>query len=175
MNRNTVAAFLVAAGASVAGGFALVSSFLSPAGAYVADCNPGADCVLVTSPRADQCAVLLEGGGDRPGEVSGLDGSGAEAARMLASIIEAQLISGAYTFPSVNGCEVAILMSSEQATAWRDALTGQRDGGPSLGDVAAVLRPSTTRNVPIQWGGWSTPEQRTEAFSLSPVSDGGTP
>lgn len=173
MNRNTIAAFLVAAGASVAGGFAVLSGSLSPAGAYVAECNPGADCVLVARPRPDQCAVLLEGGGDRPGEVSGIDGDGAEAARMLAQLMEAQFISGAHTFAASGGCEVALLLSSEQAAAWRDALTGQTDGGPGIGDVAAVLTPSTSRGIPIQWGGWSAPGERTQAFDLS-VVDGGT-
>lgn len=174
MNRNRIAAFLFAAGASVAGGFAILSGSLSPSGAYVAECAPGADCVLVARPRPDQCTVLLEGGGDRPGEVSGLAGDGAEAARMLYALMEAQLVSGFHTLASPGGCEVAILMTSQQATGWRDALTGQTDGGTTIGDVAAVLSPSTARGVPVQWGGWSSPEERTEAFDLSAV-DGGVP
>lgn len=172
MNRNRIAAFLFAAGATVAGGFAVLSGSLSPAGAYVAECAPGGDCVLVARPRPDQCGVLLEGGGDRPGEVSGLGGDGAEAARMLYALLEAQVISGFHTLVGNGGCEVAILLTSEQATGWRDALTGQADGGPTMGDVAAVLSPSQVRGVPIQWGGWSSPEERTVSFDLTAVDAG---
>jgi hypothetical protein len=174
MNRNQIAALLIAVGGSVAGGFALVSSSLSPAGQYIVECAPpDGDCVLVTVPAVDQCPVLLEGGGDRPGEASGLDGDGAQAARVLYAMMEAQAINGFRTIVDGAGCKVAIALSRQQARAWRATLTGEDGGGSSLGEGVAILSPATATGIPVQWGGAPSPEERVEAFDLSAV-DGGT-
>jgi len=173
MNRNQIAALLVAMGGTVAGGFALVSSSLSPAGSYTVECAPpDGDCVLVTAPAVDQCAVLLEGGGDRPGEVSGLDGDNAQAARVLFAMQEAGAISGFRSIVDGDACKVAIALSREQARAWRATLTGEDSGG-SLGEGVAILTPATATGIPVQWGGAPSPEERVEAFDLS-AADGGT-
>lgn len=175
MNPSRLAALLVAVGGSVAGGFALISSVLSPAGSYVVECAPpDGDCVLVTMPAVDQCAVLLEGGGDRPGEVSGLDGDNAQAARVLYAMMEAGAISGFRTIVDGDACKVAIALSREQARAWRATLTGEDGSGSSLGEGVAILSPATATGIPVQWGGAPSPEERVEAFDLSAV-DGGVP
>jgi hypothetical protein len=173
MNRNAVAAFLVAVGGTVAGGFALLSSTLAPSGQFLVECAPDdGDCVLVADPAADQCAVLLEGGGDRPGEVSGLDIDGARAARALYVMQEGGAINGFRTIANGAGCRVAIALSREQARAWRAALTGEGAAG-ALSEAVAVLSPATAAGVPVQWGGAPSPEERVEAFDLSAV-DGGS-
>lgn len=175
MNRNSLAALLVAVGGSVAGGFAYLSSVLSPAGSYVVECAPSdGDCVLVTAPASDQCAVLLEGGGDRPGETSGLDGDNAQAARVLYAMQEAGAINGFHTIDGDNGCKIAIALSRNQARAWRDTLTGAGGDGSSLGEGVAILTPTTATGIPVQWGGAPSPEERVEAFDLS-AADGGVP
>jgi hypothetical protein len=173
MNRS-LAAFLVAVGGTVAGGFALLSSSLSPSGQYLVECAPDdGDCVLVTVPAQDQCAVLLEGGGDRPGEVSGLDGDGAQAARALFAMLETSAISGFRTIVDGAGCKVAIALSREQARTWRATLTGEADGS-AVQEAVAILTPATATGVPVQWGGAPSPEERVEAFDLSAV-DAGVP
>ena len=175
MNRSSLAALLVAVGGTVAGGFALLSSSLSPAGQYLVECAPeDGDCVLVTVPAQDQCAVLLEGGGDRPGEVSGLDGPGAQAARDLYTMMEANVISGFRTIVADDGCHAVMSLTREQAREWRAVLTGEVVDGGSIGEAVAVLTPTSPVGVPVQWGGGPTPEERTEGYDLSSV-DGGTP
>ena len=178
MNRAQLAAFLVAVGGTVAGGFAALSSLLSTSGAFTIECAPpDGDCVLVADARADQCAVLLEGGGDRPGEVSGLDGDGAAAARALYAMMEAGAISGFRTIPKEGGgCLPVLAMTRAQARAWREALTGTGDAAVegALDAAAAVLSPSAPVFAPVQWGGGPSPQDRTEAFNLTAV-DGGVP
>lgn len=178
MNRTQIAAFLVAVGGTVAGGFAALSSLLSTTGAFTIECAPpDGDCVLVAEARADQCAVLLEGGGDRPGEVSGLDGDGAAAARAVFAMMEAGAINGFRSLPKDGGgCVVAMALSREQARAWREALTGTSTGeaAGAIDGAAAVLAPSAPMFAPVQWGGGPAPEERTEAFDLVAV-DGGVP
>lgn len=174
MNRNRLAALLVAVGGTVAGGFAYLSDVLSPAGSYLVECAPDdGDCVLSTVPVQDQCAVLLEGGGDRPGETSGLEGDGAVAARALYAMMEAGAINGFRTIVDDNGCKVVMALSREQARSWRDILTGQADGS-TLGEAIAILSPATATGIPVQWGGAPSPEQRVEAFDLTAV-DAGAP
>lgn len=174
MNRS-LAAFLVAVGGTVAGGFAYLSSSLSPASQYLIECAPNnGDCVLVTVPASDQCAVLLEGGGDRPGEVSGLDGDGAKAARDLYAMMEAGVISGFRGIVVGGACNVVMSLTREQAREWRAVLTGEAVDGGSIGEAVAVLTPTSPLGVPVQWGGGPSPEQRTEGYDLSSV-DGGTP
>lgn len=175
MNRTTLAAFLVAAGGTVAGGFALLSSTLAPSGQFLIECAPDdGDCVLAADPAPDQCAVLLEGGGDRPGEVSGLDGPGAQAARDLYAMMEAGTINGFHTLPDGAGCKVAMALTRQQAREWREVLTGEVVDGGSIGQAVAVITPASPLNIPLQWGGGPTPEQRTEGYDLSAV-DGGVP
>lgn len=178
MNRTQIAAFLVAVGGTVAGGFAALSSLLSTTGAFTIECAPpDGDCVLVAEARADQCVVLLEGGGDRPGEVSGLDGDGAAAARAVFAMMEAGAINGFRSLPKDGGgCVVAMALSREQARAWREALTGTGTGeaAGAIDGAAAVLAPSAPMFAPVQWGGGPAPEERTEAFDLVAV-DGGVP
>lgn len=175
MNRNRLAALLVAVGGSIAGGFAYLSSTLSPTGQFLIECAPNeGDCVLVADPATDQCAVLLEGGGDRPGEVSGLDGDKAQAARDIYSMLEANAISGFHTLPNGAGCQVAMALTREQAREWREVLTGETPDGGSIGQAVAVLTPGSPVGIPIQWGGGPTPADRTEGYDLSAV-DGGTP
>lgn len=174
MNKTAATtAFLLAVGTTIAGGFAAISSLLAPKGVFVAYCKAGADCVLIMSPQPDQCEVLLEGGGDRPGEVSGLDGDNAEAARMLFAMQEAGLITGFRTLISDTGCEIAVALSAAQAESWRLALMSQADGGQVLEEAVAVLGPGVMADVPVQWGGWSLPEERTEKLVLSALSDAG--
>jgi hypothetical protein len=174
MNRS-LAAFLVAVGGTVAGGFALLSSSLSSSGQYLIECAPDdGDCVLVTVPAQDQCVVLLEGGGDRPGEVSGLSGDGAQAARDLYAMLESGVISGFRTISVDTGCNVVMSLTREQAREWRAVLTGEVVDGGSIGEAVAVLTPTSPVGVPMQWGGGPTPEQRTEGYDLSSV-DGGSP
>lgn len=169
---------LVAVGGTVAGGLAVLSSSLAPAGKFRIECAPpDGDCVLVADARPDQCAVLLEGGGDRPGEVSGLNGDGAAAARALYAMMEAGAINGFRTIPKDGGgCLPVLAMTRAQARAWRDALTGA-DVSPVSGVIeaaAAILSPSAPVFAPIQWGGGPLPEDRGEAFELTAV-DGGVP
>lgn len=175
MNRNRLAAFLVAVGGTVAGGFAYLSSSLSPAVQYLIECAPDdGDCVLATVPAQDQCAVLLEGGGDRPGETSGLIGDGAQAARDLYAMMESGVISGFRTIVVGGDCNVVMSLTREQAREWRTVLTGDVVDGGSIGEAVAVLTPTSPVGVPVQWGGGPTPEQRTEGYDLSSV-DGGSP
>lgn len=178
MNRNQLLAFLVAAAGSVAGGIALVQGVLAPGAQLLVECAPEGDCVMAARPKADQCPVLLEGGGDRPGEVTGIDGRPEhEAVRILFALQEAQAIGGFRTVVDVDGgCVVAIQLSREQARAWREVLTGQNVDGGIIGDGAALatLTPTSPAGLPIQWGGGPAPEDRTEAFDLLAV-DGGTP
>jgi hypothetical protein len=179
MNRTQIAAFLVAVGGTVAGGFAALSSLLSTTGAFVAECAPpDGDCVISADPRLDQCAVLLEGGGDRPGEVSGLDGEGAAAARALFAMMEGGAISGFHTIPATDGtsgCTTVMFLTRTQAAEWRETLAGVDAGiGDVVDGAAAVFTPTNPVGAPIQWGGGPTPEQRTEAYDLTPT-DGGVP
>ena len=172
MNRS-LAAFLVAVGGTVAGGFALLSSSLSSSGQYLIECAPDdGDCVLVAVPAQGQCAVLLEGGGDRPGEVSGLDGDGAQAARDLYAMMESGVISGFRTIPDGVGCSVAMSLTREQAREWRAVLTGEVVDGGSIGEAVAVLTPASPVGIPVQWGGGPTPEERTEGYDLSSLDEG---
>jgi hypothetical protein len=174
VNRNRITALLVAVGGTVAGGFAYLSSVLAPAGSYLVECAPNdGDCVLVARPVVDQCAVLLEGGGDRPGETSGLEGDNAVAARALYAMMEAGAINGFRTIVDENGCRVAMALSREQARAWRDTLTGE-DEGSTLAEAVAVLTPVPPTGIPVQWGGAPSPEDRVEAFDLSAI-DAGVP
>lgn len=172
MNRNNLAALLVAVGGSAAGGFALLSSVLAPDGQYMVECAPDdGDCVLYVVPAADQCAVLLEGGGDRPGEVSGLEGDGAQAARALYAMMEAGAINGFHSLVAGDACGIAIALSRMQARAWRDTLAGGTTDGGTMGDAIAILSPATVSGVPVQWAGAPSPEQRTEGFTLT-ANDG---
>lgn len=175
MNRNALAALLVAIGGSVAGGFAFLSSSLSPSGSYLIECAPNdGDCVLATVPAQDQCPVLLEGGGDRPGEVSGLEGDGAQAARALYAMMEAGAISGFRVLADVDGCKIAMMLTRQQAREWRAALVGDIPDAGSIGEAVATLTPASPIGLPVQWAGGPGPDQRTEGYDLSTV-DGGTP
>lgn len=175
MNRTSLAALLVAVGGSIAGGFAYLSSSLSVSGQYLIECAPdNGDCVLVTVPTQDQCAVLLEGGGDRPGEASGLDGDGAKAARDLYGMMEANVINGFRTIVADGGCSVVMALTREQAREWRQVLTGEVVDGGSIGEAVAVLTPASPVGAPVQWGGGPAPQERTEGYDLSTL-DGGSP
>lgn len=175
MNRNRLAALLVAVGGTVAGGFAYLSGVLSPAGSYLVECAPDdGDCVLSTVPAQDQCAVLLEGGGDRPGETSGLEGDNAKAARDLYAMLEAGVISGFRTLAATDGCRVVMALTREQARDWREVLTGGVADGGAIGDAVAVLVPTSPVGIPVQWGGGPSPQDRTEGYDLSTL-DGGIP
>lgn len=175
MNRTSLAALLIAVGGSVAGGFAYLSSSLSPVGQYLIECAPNdGDCVLVTLPEQGQCVVLLEGGGDRPGEVSGLGGDGAKAARDLYGMMEAGVISGFRTILTDAGCKTVMALTREQAREWREVLTGGVADGGAIGEAVAVLVPASPVGIPIQWGGGPSPQERTEGYDLSTL-DGGVP
>lgn len=172
---NRTAAFLLFLGGSAAGGFALLSQTLSPSGQFLVECAPpDGDCVLVADPRADQCPVLLEGGGDRPGEVSGLSGDAAQAARDVYAMLEAGVISGFRTIPGDGACKVVMSMTREQAREWRSVLVGDVVDGGTIGEAVATMTPTSPIGAPVQWGGGPAPEERTEGYDLSAV-DGGVP
>lgn len=172
MNRTRLAGLLVALAGSVAGGVAIVQNVLTPGASLIVECAPDADCVMVARPADTQCLVLLEGGGDRPGETSGTEGPDAEAARILLMLMEGDAISGFRTIPSGSGCLVGVQLSRAQAQAWRQVLTGESADDGAIGEAVAMLTPASPAGFPAQWGGGSTPEQRTEAFDLATV-DGG--
>ena len=131
--------------------------------------------MISANPRADQCDVLLEGGGDRPGEVSGLEGSNAAAARALLAMMEEKAINGFHTIAAPSGCLTVMALSRQQAEEWRETLAGVDAGiGDVVDGAAAVFTPTSPTGIPIQWGGGPTPEERTEAYDLAPV-DGGQP
>lgn len=174
MNRTRLAAILAAFAGSVAGGVAVVQGVLTPGASLIVECAPEGDCVMAARPASDQCPVLLEGGGDRPGEVSGLDGDAAKAARIVLELLASEAISGAHTIPSDDGCVVAIQLTRGQATAWREVLTGAPGDDGTLGEAVAVLTPTNPAGLPVQWGGGPAPEERTQAFDLAAV-DAGTP
>lgn len=177
MNRNQLLGFLIAAAGSVAGGIAIVQGVLAPGAQLLVECAPDGDCVMAARPKPEQCPVLLEGGGDRPGEVTPIDDRPEhEAVRVLQALQESHAIGGFRTVPDVGGgCIVAVQLSREQARAWREVLTGQGPDGGIIGDgtALATLTPTSPAGLPIQWGGGSAPEERIEAFDLLAV-DGGT-
>lgn len=171
MNRTTLAALLVALAGSVVGGVTIVQGVLEPGAQLLVECAPDGDCVMAARPLADQCAVLLEGGGDRPGETSGLDEGGAKAARILVALLEGQAINGFHTVAVDGGCLVAIALSRQQASEWHAVLTGDESGGV-ISQAVAVFQPTTAAGLPIQWGGGPAPEERTEAWDLLAVDAG---
>lgn len=172
MNRNTLAALLVALAGSVVGGVTVVQGVLEPDAQLLVECAPDGDCVMAARPLAGQCAVLLEGGGDRPGEASGLEGDGAQVARILYALQEGEAISGFRTIPADTGCTVAVALSRQQASEWRAALTGEDAAGQPLGQAVATLIPTSPAGLPVQWGGGAAPEERTEAWDLLAVDAG---
>ena len=174
MNRTRLDAILAALAGSVAGGVAVVQGVLTPGASLIVECAPEGDCVMAARPSSDQCPVLLEGGGDRPGEVSGLEGDAAKAARIVLELLASGAISGAHAIPADDGCVVAIQLTREQATAWREVLTGAPGDDGTLGEAVAVLTPTNPAGLPVQWGGGPAPEERTQAFDLAAV-DAGTP
>lgn len=118
--------------------------------------------------------MLLEGGGDRPGEASGLDGNGAQAARDLYAMMEANVISGFRTIIVDGQCNAVMSLTREQAREWRSVLTGDVADGGSIGEAVVILTPVSPVGVPVQWGGGPTPQERTEGYDLS-TPDGGSP
>lgn len=158
---------------SVGGGVAVVSNLLKPAYPVLVECSPDEDCVMVVVPKDDQCPILLEGGGDRPGEMSGLSSDLAEVARILYALQDGGSINGFKAISDGTGCKVGISLSKEQAKAWREVLTDQAADDGSIGEASAVLTPTNPTGFPVQWGGASSVESRTEAFDLTAV-DGGT-
>jgi hypothetical protein len=171
MNRTTLAALLVALAGSVVGGVTIVQGVLEPSAELLVECAPEGDCVMVARPLAGQCAVLLEGGGDRPGETSGLEGDGAQVARILLALLEGGAINGFRTIPADSGCTVAVALSRQQASEWRAALAGGA-GGEELGQAVALLVPASPAGVAVQWGGGPAPEERTQAWNLLAVDAG---
>lgn len=171
MNRLQLASLITALAGTVVGGVAVVQS-LTGGTPMSLSCAPDGDCVLGARPVADQCAVLLEGGGDRPGEMSGLEGDGAQAARVLYALQEGGAINGFRTLPDGDGCIVAIALSRQQADAWRDVVLAP--DASTLGEAAAILQPAPAAQLAVQWGGGPTPEERTETFELS-ATDAGVP
>lgn len=163
---NRIALWLIALTGSVAGGVAVVQGVLGPNAQILVECVPDGDCVMAASPAPEQCAVLLEGGGDRPGEVSGLQGQNAEAARILYALLEGQAISGFKTTATQNGCLVAMALSRQQAAEWREVLLGNAEGS-TVEEAVATLVPANPAGVAVQWGGASAPEDRTEAWDLA--------
>lgn len=174
MNRTQLAALLVALAGSAVGGVALVQGVLTPGASLIVECAPDADCVMVAEPLASQCVTLLEGGGDRPGETTGLEGDNAAAARMLYALLEGGAINGFRTIPDGDGCRVGVQLSREQARAWREVLTGQSADDGAIGEAVATLTPTSSVGFPVQWGGAALPEERLEAFDLMAV-DAGAP
>lgn len=174
MNRTRLAAILTALAGSVAGGVAIVQGVLTPGASLIVECAPEGDCVMAARPSPEQCPVLLEGGGDRPGEVSGLDGDGAKAARIVLDLLASEAISGAHTLAADGGCIVAIQLTREQAIAWREVLTGAPGDDGTIGEAVAVLTPTNPAGLAVQWGGGPAPEERTQAFDLAAV-DAGAP
>ena len=170
MNRLNLAVLLTALAGGVVGGVALVQGITE--GPFTLACAPDGACVMAARPVVDQCAVLLEGGGDRPGEVSGLDGDNAQAARVLFALMEGGAIDGFRTLPDGAGCVVAIALSRQQADEWRAVLLDP--GASAMGEAVAILQPAPATQLPVQWGGGPTPEERTETFELS-ATDAGVP
>lgn len=166
MNSTRLAAILAALAGSVVGGVAIVQGVLAPGAQLIVECEPGGDCVMAARPRPEQCPVLLEGGGDRPGEASGIEGDSAKAARILLELQGEQAISGFRTLPEDGGCVVAIQLSRQQAAAWHSVLTGGAPDGVLVGDAVAILTPASPTGLPVQWGGGPAPEERTEAWDL---------
>jgi len=171
MTRTQLAAFIAALAGSVVGGVAVVQGLTNGEPMSLA-CAPEGDCVLGARPVSGQCPVLLEGGGDRPGEVSGLDGDGAQVARVLYALMEGGAINGFRTIADDDGCIVAVAMSRQQADAWRDVLLAP--DASTLSEAAAILQPAPAQQLPVQWAGGPGPEDRTETFTLSAV-DAGAP
>lgn len=171
MNRTQLAALIAALAGTVVGGVAVVQGLTNGAPMSLA-CAPEGDCVLAVRPVTDQCATLLEGGGDRPGETTGLEGDSAQAARVLFALQEGGAINGFRTVVDGSGCVVAVALSRQQADAWRDVLV--TPDASALGEAAAILQPASVAAVPVQWGGGPAPEERTESFTLTAV-DAGTP
>jgi hypothetical protein len=172
MNRTTLAGLLVALAGSIVGGVTIVQGVLEPGAELIVECAPEGDCVMAARPAAEQCPTLLEGGGDRPGEATGLEGDQAKAARILVALLEGGAINGFRTVAADSGCVVAVALSRQQAAEWRQALTGQDAGGNVGGEVLATLTPTSPAGLQVQWAGSSAPEERTEAFNLLAVDAG---
>lgn len=171
MNKTNIAIFLGIVAGSVGGGVALVQS-VTESRPFELSCAPEGDCVLAAYPKADQCGVLLEGGGDRPGETSGLEGDGAQAARVLYVLLEGSAINGFRTLPTADGCVVAVSLSRQQADEWRAVLL--EPDSSTTAEAVAILQPAPATQLPVQWGGGPTPEERTETYELL-AADAGTP
>lgn len=169
MNRTQLAALIAALAGTVVGGVAVVQNLTAGAPMSLA-CAPDGDCVLAVRPVADQCPTLLEGGGDRPGETTGLEGDAAQAARVLFALQEGGAVNGFRTLVDGDGCVVAVALSRQQADAWRDVLLAP--DATTLAEAAAILQPASVDLVPVQWGGGPAPEERTETFTLSAVDAG---
>ena len=170
MNRTTLALLLASLAGGVVGGVALVQG-ITDGQPFSLTCAPdGGSCVMAARPMPDQCGVLLEGGGDRPGEVSGVDGDNAQAARVLLALQEGGAIDGFRTLPDATGCIVAIALSRQQADAWADVLL-QPDAS-AMGEAVAILQPAPATQLPVQWGGGPPPEERIETYQLSAADAG---
>lgn len=170
MNKLNLAILLTSLAGTVVGGVALVQG-ITDGRPFELSCAPdGGGCVMAAFPLADQCAVLLEGGGDRPGEVSGLQGDNAQAARVLYALQEGGAIDGFRTLPDGTGCVVAVALSRQQADEWRAVLLDP--GASAMGEAVAILQPASASQLPVQWGGGPAPEERTETFELSATDAG---
>lgn len=167
MNKTQLAALLTTLTGSALGGIVIVKGLLAPESPVIVDCAPDADCVMAVKPLINQCPVLLEGGGDRPGEVSGLNGENAAVARVLYLLLENSAINGFRTIPDDQGCKIGIQLSREQARAWRELLTGETSDNSVVEEALALLSPTSPTGLPVQWAGSSAPEDRTEAFDLT--------
>jgi hypothetical protein len=171
MNRNRLAALLLALAGSTAGGVALVNSVLSAGAPLKVQCYPdGGDCLMVALPTPEQCPVLLEGGGDRPGEVTPIDDRDEhKAARILTALMEHQAIVSWHTDAVPEGCRVAIFLRRDQADAWRQVLTGKDELGNGLDgeDVLIDINVGNPVNIPIVLGGQPPMENRTEVYDLA--------
>lgn len=163
MNRQRLAAILVALAGSVGGGVAVVTGVLSPGTPLVVRTDANGAALLEAVPDPSQCPTLLAGGGDRPYEVrpDGLDGRAEDTvARVLSSLASEGTIAGAHTEPVDGGCHVCVYLTPSQAQSWREVLTGWGPDG-QIGDATASLTP-VNPNAPTVCGtlaGWSEPKQ----------------
>lgn len=127
---------------------------------------------MVAFPTVEQCPVLLEGGGDRPGESTPIDGRDEhKAARILTTLMEHGAIVSWHTDAVADGCRVAIFLRRDQADAWRQLLTGKDELGNGLDgeDVLIDINVGDPVNVPIALGGQPPVENRTEVYDLAVV------
>lgn len=171
MNRQRLAAILVALAGSVGGGVAVVTGVLSPGAPLVVRVDASGAALLEAVPDPSQCPTLLAGGGDRPYEVrpDGLDDRAEDTvARVLQSLASESAISGAHTEPVDGGCHVCVYLTPEQASSWREVLTGLGPDG-TVGDAVATLTPVPTSSPTVcgTLAGWSEPAAFSTASDLA--------